>query len=151
MHPSRVCEVPPQLGHQLLVRVDEHVDRAVADLERRDVREEVVPHEETHEHEVVDDPLKVVPARADGEVGGAELLVQVLAQHPDLEHLQLGRPDDGARHRLLPLLLLLLPIEDHLESVAINGNQWQSVVNQWQSGGLLYGFRSRTTSRRIQK
>jgi len=42
VHPARVGEPAAQLGHELLVGVDEHVDGAVADLERRDVGEEVV-------------------------------------------------------------------------------------------------------------
>ena len=41
-------------GQQLLVREDEHVDRAVAYLERGNVRQEVVTHEEAKEDEVVD-------------------------------------------------------------------------------------------------
>ena len=60
------------------------MDGAVADLDRWQVRQEVIAHEEAHEDEVVDDLLEVIPARHAAPVRADELLVQVLAQHPDL-------------------------------------------------------------------
>ena len=54
------------------------------DLDRWQVRQEVIAHEEAHEDEVVDDLLEVIPARHPAPVRADELLVQVLAQHPDL-------------------------------------------------------------------
>ena len=45
--------MPSAPGQQLLIREDEHIDRAVADLERGDMRKEVVAHEEAEEDEIV--------------------------------------------------------------------------------------------------
>ena len=60
------------------------MDGAVADLDGGQVRQEVIAHEEAHEDEVVDDLLEVIPARHPAPVRADELLVQVLAQDPDL-------------------------------------------------------------------
>ena len=68
------------------------MDGAVADLDRGQVRQEVISHEEAHEDEVVDDLLEVIPARHTAPVRADELLVQVLAQDPDLAQAEGRRP-----------------------------------------------------------
>jgi hypothetical protein len=60
---ARVRDVTAEGGQQRLVRVDEHIDRAVADFERRDMWKEVVPHKEAEEDEIVDDALEVESPR----------------------------------------------------------------------------------------
>jgi anti-sigma factor RsiW len=54
-----VCEVATQGGQYPLVDSHQHVDGVLSDLKRRQVRQEIVTHEEAHENEVVDDALQV--------------------------------------------------------------------------------------------
>ena len=63
------------------------MDGAVADLDRGQVRQEVIAHEEAHEDEVVDDLLEVIPARHPAPVRADELLVQVLAEDANVQEL----------------------------------------------------------------
>ena len=53
------AELPSQTRELLSVDGHDEIDGALANLERRRVRQEIVPHEETHEHEVVEQPLDV--------------------------------------------------------------------------------------------
>ena len=53
------------LRHDLLVEAYKPVDGALADLQGREVGEEIVPHKEAHEHPVIDRSLK-----EGGDVGG---------------------------------------------------------------------------------
>lgn len=46
-----------------LVDVEQVIDGAVSDIQRRQMRQEVIAHKEAHEDEVVHDPLEVVPER----------------------------------------------------------------------------------------
>mmetsp|Transcript_25992 Transcript_25992/g.77430 ORF Transcript_25992/g.77430 Transcript_25992/m.77430 type:complete len:692 (+) Transcript_25992:87-2162(+) len=117
VHSPCVGEVPAKLRHQPLVREDQHVDRAVADLEGGDVRQEVVADEEAEKDKIVDHALEVKAARHGAKqvlVRAAKLLAQVLAEHPDLQHLQLWRADHGAVGARLLLLGLRLAVQHHL-------------------------------------
>ena len=92
------AQVPAQ-GRQLLpVHRHDQVDRALPDLQRGRVRQEIVTHEEAHKHKVVEHALLVVSERQISPVSTRGCRVQVhgevLAQHRDGQEL-IGLPCDG--------------------------------------------------------
>ncbi len=101
----------------LLVEVDQPVDGPLADLERRQVRQEVVADEEAHEDPVVDGALQVV---REGQVGHLQLPGQILAQHvqPHEDELLLGR-DRRPDLVVLAALLALAALFQHQRNVSI--------------------------------
>ena len=92
------AEVTAQTWELLSVDGHDEIDGALANLERRRVRQEIVPHEETHEDEIVEQPLDVeregeldvVATRGDG----AEIQREILSEHRHGEKL-VGFPRDG--------------------------------------------------------
>lgn len=106
-------------AHAVEVRLpDGHqdVDRALADLERRQVRKEVVPDEEDEKDPVVHRALEVERERVHR---GRELDGEVLAQDSDVEEderLERGRLLDRVRlaGHLLGLALALRRVVPHL-------------------------------------
>mmetsp|Transcript_69774 Transcript_69774/g.220992 ORF Transcript_69774/g.220992 Transcript_69774/m.220992 type:complete len:347 (+) Transcript_69774:2910-3950(+) len=80
--PRAVGEVPPAGGRRLLVHLKHCIERALADVEGRQVGEEIVAHEHAHEDKVVDHPLQVVPV---GPRFGTEFDIEVVPQQPHLQ------------------------------------------------------------------
>ena len=83
------AQVAPELGKHAFVGGHEQFNSALANLEGGHVGQEVVATEETHEDEVVDQPLFVI---LKGQVWDVQLQLQVLAQslqHHDLVRLLL--------------------------------------------------------------
>ena len=86
------AQVPSQVRQLLPVHRHDQVDRALPDLQRGRVRQEIVTHEEAHEDEIVKHALLVVPAPRQIDpvpAGGDRVQVhgEILAQHRDGQEL----------------------------------------------------------------
>mmetsp|Transcript_298 Transcript_298/g.971 ORF Transcript_298/g.971 Transcript_298/m.971 type:complete len:268 (+) Transcript_298:1554-2357(+) len=92
-----VCQVA-HLRHSVLVEFHQVVDGALAYVQRRQMRQEIVADEEAHKHEVVDDTLEIIADRSSSPVACnprkallqrvLELKVEILAEDPDIQKLE---------------------------------------------------------------
>ena len=64
---------------QLFVTLHQKVQRAVTDVQRGQMRQEIVAHEETQKYKIVNHPLEVV-AKRQGILETGKLAVQIFAQ-----------------------------------------------------------------------
>eukprot|EP00968_Pinguiococcus_pyrenoidosus_P020109 scaffold2286_cov240-Pinguiococcus_pyrenoidosus.AAC.12 len=73
---------------QLSIGFEKSIKRALADIQGRQVRQEIVPDQKRHEHEVIEHALQVQPSVVGNRVD--ELDRDVLPQDAEVQHLELG-------------------------------------------------------------
>jgi hypothetical protein len=110
-----ISDVVCHLGQQLLVQVDEVVERSLTNVEGTESGKEVVSYEETEEYEVVNNALNV---KFHFHFVSQRLVLQeeVLAEHRNLDELEGSAPGDvNALHAALLDLLDYVLLADDLK------------------------------------
>ena len=82
-----VGQVPVKRGQRVFIHRHDGVKSAFPDLQRWQVGQEIVPHEEAQKDKIVNQALKVKPER---QLQVFELQVEVLSHHRNLDELELG-------------------------------------------------------------